>query len=418
MLVFDRVKEGQLNLIEAAGVVDLSYRQMRRSFKRFDEQGAAGLVHKSRGQPSNRALPPEFRHKVLERYQQRYGGFGPTLAAEKLEQEGLVLDHETLRRWLLAAGLWHKSRRRRAHRSRRERRAHFGELVQMDGSHHKWFGADMPSACLINMVDDATGLSLCIMAQEETTAACMQTLKLWIKRYGIPKELYTDRKNVFVTDREPTIEEQLAGKKPLTAFGKACEKLGIEIIRAHSPQAKGRVERSHGVYQDRFVKELKLKGITAVEGANKLLEGGFSDLLNAKFARKPRNTQDFHRPLQKGLKLEEVFCFEETRILLNDCTIRYKNQFFQVLKKSPLLPRPKDKIIVRVLLDGRTQLIYRNKALKFEPIYPSERLAYKVKKKQAAERDRKPSKVKYRPAADHPWRRNNKPIHQKTGAAV
>ena len=207
MLVLDRVGQKQLNLKEAASVLGLSYRQTRRSYKRFGEQGAEGLVHKSRGRPSNRARPPELREKVIKRYQDRYMGFGPTLAAEKLAEDGYLLDHETLRRWLLAQGLWHKSRKRRKHRSRRERRAHFGELVQMDGSHHRWFGADKPSACLINMVDDATGLSLCIMAQEETTAACMQALRLWIKRYWIPKELYTDRKNVFVTDREPTVEE-------------------------------------------------------------------------------------------------------------------------------------------------------------------------------------------------------------------
>ena len=206
MQVLDRVQQRQLSLKEAASVLDLSYRQTRRSLKRFDEDCAAGLVHKSRGRPSNRARAPEFREKVLLRYRDRYQGFGPTLASEKLTEEGMVLDHETLRRWLLTSDLWHKSRKRRKHRSRRERKAHFGELVQMDGSHHRWFGANMPSACLINMVDDATGTSLCVMAEEETTAACMQALKLWIRRYGVPKELYTDRKNVFVTDRKPTVE--------------------------------------------------------------------------------------------------------------------------------------------------------------------------------------------------------------------
>jgi transposase len=366
MLVLDRVQQRQLNLKEAASLLGLSYRQTRRSYKRFGEQGAEGLIHKSRRRSSNRARPPEFREKVVLCYQDRYMGFGPTLAAEKLVEDGCVLDHETLRRWLLAQGLWHKSRKRRKHRSRRERRAHFGELVQMDGSHHRWFGAEKPSACLINMVDDATGASLCIMAQEETTAACMQALKLWIKRYGIPKELYTDRKNVFVTDRKPTVEEQLAGQEPLTAFGRAISKLGIEIIKAYSPQAKGRVERSHGVYQDRFVKELKLKGITTIEGANELLKNGFYRRLNKKFARKPQNNENYHRPVAKSINLDQILCFEHTRTVTNDWTVSFEGRIFQILKTNRPLPRPKDKVIVRIHLDGRTQLIHSGRRLTYK----------------------------------------------------
>lgn len=368
MQVLDRVQQRQLSLKEAASLLDLSYRQTRRSYKRFGEQGAVGLVHKSRGRSSNRARPPEFREKVAERYQGRYMGFGPTLASEKLAEAGYVLDHETLRRWLLAEGLWHKSRKRRKHRSRRERRAHFGELIQMDGSHHRWFGADMPSACLINMVDDATGTSLCVMAEEETTAACMQALKLWIRRYGVPKTLYTDRKNVFVTDRKPTVEEQLAGREPLTAFGRAISKLGIEIIRAYSPQAKGRVERSHGVYQDRFVKELKLKGITTIEGANKLLKNGFSRQLNKKFAKTPKSNKNYHRPMPNGTNLDDTLCFEHTRTITNDWTVSFEGRLFQILKTNRPLPCPKDKVIVRIHLNGRTQLIRSGRRLTYKSL--------------------------------------------------
>ena len=366
MQVLDRVNQGQLTRGEAAEALGISYRQCLRSFKRFSAQGAGGLVHKSRRRPSNRARPPEFREKVVLCYQDRYMGFGPTLAAEKLTEEGMVLDHETLRRWLLAQGLWHKSRKRRKHRSRRERKAHFGELVQMDGSHHRWFGADKPSVCLINMVDDATGTSLCIMAQEETTAACMQALKLWIKRYGIPKELYTDRKNVFVTDRKPTVEEQLSGQEPLTAFGRAISKLGIEIIKAYSPQAKGRVERSHGVYQDRFVKELKLKGVTTIKGANELLKNGFSLRLNKKFAQKPQTDENYHRPLAKSTNLDQILGFEHKRTVTNDWTVSFEGRIFQILKANRPLPRPKDKVIVRIHLDGRTQLIHSGRRLTYK----------------------------------------------------
>jgi len=269
------------------------------------------------------------------------------------------------------------------------------------------------------MVDDATGITMSFMAEEETTEAVMWTVKRWIKRWGVPKALYADKKNVFVTDREPIIEEQLSGRKPLTSFGKACEKLGLKILSAHSPQAKGRVERSHGVYQDRFVKELKLQGITAVEGANKLLESGFFDHLNAKFARKPRESKDFHRPLLKGLDLIDVFSFEESRAVLGDWTIRYKNQFFQVLKKNRPLPRPKDKVIVRELLDGSIQLIYRNKPLKFEPLNASELSVHKAKKREPRQRrGRESLRDKYRPPLNHPWRQSNRHIYQEVGAAL
>ena len=176
LLVFERLKEGQLTPGAAAGQLGISLRQCRRSYVRYLEKGAKGLVHSSRGRPSNRAKPEEFRSEVLRRYEEKYDGAGPTYSAEKLdEQDGLVLDHETLRRWLLHAGLWKKSRRRRKHRTWRERRAHFGELVQLDGSHHNWFGGGRPRTCLVNMVDDATGTTLAMMAEEETTKAVMET---------------------------------------------------------------------------------------------------------------------------------------------------------------------------------------------------------------------------------------------------
>ena len=302
---------------EASERMKLSYRQTLRVYKRFVAEGDDGLVHRRRGKPSNRAHPTAFRDTVIERYRTRYKehGVGPTLAAEKLAEEGLFVDHETLRRWLLEEGDWKKRRKRREHRSRRERRAHFGELVQMDGSHHAWFGSERPKACLMNMVDDATGVTLGSMDDEETTVDAMLLLWRWIEKYGIPVALYTDKKSVYITNREPTLEEQLADEKPLTAFGKACHKLGIEIIPAHSPQAKGRVERSNGTYQDRFVKELALRRITTCATADALLKKSFCDALNEKFAKPPLEKKDYHRPVPKRLKLEDIFCFEEVRRL-------------------------------------------------------------------------------------------------------
>jgi len=374
-VVFEGMKEGRVTLRKAARVLGLSRRQCRRSYKRFVEEGDGGLVHRSRGRESNRAKPVEMREAVVRRYRERYGGFGPTLAREKLEGEGYELSVETLRQWLLEARIWKKGRRARGHRAWREPKAHFGELVQLDGSHHRWFGPEECEACLMDMVDDATGYSRALMAQEETTEAAMRVVWGWIEEHGIPQALYTDRKNVFVTDREATLEEQLAGEEPLTAFGGACKKLGIEVITAHSPQAKGRVERKHGVYQDRLVKELGLEGITTIEGANRLLTNGFAAALNAKFAHAPAAEQDFHRPVPPGLSLAEVFCFEQTRTVQNDWTIRHANRRYQVLAGNRPLPKPQDKVVVRRRLDGTMDLLYRGKALTYQAIPVDARVA-------------------------------------------
>ena len=397
---FEGIVEGRMSIREVSQKLGLSYRQCRRSFKRYREDGDSALVHGNRGRRSNRARPDEFRRAVVQLYRERYEGFGPTLAAEKLAEQGYELDHETVRRWLIADGQWKRCRKRGKHRARRVRKEHFGELVQMDGSHHGWFGPGRPRACLMNMVDDAQGTTMALMADEESTEAAMRLLWSWIERYGIPKALYTDKKNVFVTDRQPTIEEQLAGEEPMTAFGKACKKLGIEIIRAHSPQAKGRVERSHGVYQDRLVKELRLKRIRTVEGANKLLADGFSQALNARFERRPASHSDFHRGVPKTLNLAEVFCWEQTRSVQNDWTIRYNNRFYQILKENRPRPRPKEKVLVRVLLNESMQIIYRGKKLKYEPVAkPPPKKVERI----APVAELKPT-ARCKPPPEHPWR--------------
>jgi len=379
---------------------------------RFGAQGDGGLVHRSRGRPSNRGKPHEFKAAVLARYSERYEGFGPTLAAEKLLADGYELDHETLRRWLVAeGGQWQWQRKGVKHRQRRERRAHFGELVQMDGSHHEWFGQGEGPSCLMDMVDDATGETLALVGEQETTELAMRALWAWCERYGIPQALYTDHKNVFVTDREPTVEEQLAGQEPLTEFGKACKKLGIEIIPAGSAQAKGRVERRHADYQDRFVKELRLEGITTIKGANELLQNGFVDQFNGKFARPPRSDTDLHQPVAPELELREVFCFEQTRVVSNDWTVQCDNRFYQIVKRNDPLPRPRQRVTVRRLLDGTIQLLYRDKKLRFKEIEPPEApLRYT---EPAAARPHARRK-KHKPAPDHPWRRGRRAAARRT----
>ena len=200
----------------------------------------------------------------------------------------------------------------------------------------------------------------------------MRLLWCWIEDYGIPVALYTDKRNVYITNREPTVAEQLADEEPRTAFGKACDKLGIDIIHAHSPQAKGRVERSNGVYQNRLVKELSLRGITTIDTANKLLTNGFTDDLNAKFAKPPLHEENYHRPVPKGVELADVFSIEEERVLQNDWCIRYNNRHYQIEKDNAPLPKPKDTIIVRTRLDHSIELLYRGKPLRYRALSKAE----------------------------------------------
>jgi transposase len=268
--ILARVEAGELRVKDAGKLMRVSYRQAKRLWKRYRSGGAAKLKHGNAGRGSNQAWPVRERKRILRKVEEKYSGFGPTLAAEHLASEdGVEVHPETLRRWMQEAGLWKRARKRKPHRQRRERKAHFGELVQLDGSFHEWYGKGGGRGCLMNMVDDATSTVEAYMAEEETTWAAVHVLRQWIEKYGVPLALYTVWKNVYV--REPTEKELLQGKAPVTQFGRMCEKLGIGIVAASSPQAKGRVERSHGTHQDRLIKKMGRKQIAAHEAANEFL---------------------------------------------------------------------------------------------------------------------------------------------------
>jgi len=241
-------------------------------------------------------------------------------------------------------------------------------MVQMDGSHHDWFEGRGERAVLINLVDDATGETFARFHPGETTHAAMVTLWGYIKCYGIPRALYVDKDTVYITDREPTIQEDLVGVKPMTQFGRAAQKLGIEIIAANSPQAKGRVERKHGVCQDRLVKELRLEGIGTIEGGNELLGRSFLVDLNERFAIAPRSDTDLHRPVPAGLDLRRVFCLEEERSIGNDWTVRYHGRVFQITRRSRVMPPARRKVMVQEWLDGSIHLVYREHEVANEEI--------------------------------------------------
>jgi molybdenum-dependent DNA-binding transcriptional regulator ModE len=362
-VILNDVINGKLTLREAAEELKLSYRQAKRVLARYRKAGPAGLIHKNRGRKSNRAYCVLFKENVLKRYNEIYEGFGPTLASEKLNEDGYKIKAETLRKWLIKDGQWSRHRKRRNYRKRRERRPCFGDLLQLDGSIHEWFGVGTGHTCLMNIVDDATGTTLSLMDTGETTKGAMSLLWEWIKHYGIPKAVYVDLKTLYVL---PQKEKEIDLAEGLSVFGKACAKLGIKIIKAYSAQAKGRVERNHGVYQDRFVKELKLKKITTIEAANNLLyAGGFIKLLNNKFAKLPLDKNNGHRKLPSSVDLNDIFCWEIERVVQNDWTVRYKNSWYQINRTNPLTVRSGHKIIIIRHLDEVLSMKYKDKKINF-----------------------------------------------------
>ncbi len=400
--VLSRVKRGELKLTEAAELLELSYRQVKRLKKRYLAGGAKSLVHGNVGRKSNRAKPEALRKRTLELIRKRYSGseperFGPTLVAEHLAADhGIEVARETLRGWMLSAGLWSRRRKRKPHRSRRERKAHFGELLQLDGSHHRWLEDRAEQGCLMNLVDDATGRGLFRFSAEETTWAAADLLEQWVRAHGIPKALYVDWKNVY--KRKATTKEAIAGIKPETQFGRMCAKLGIRIIAASSPQAKGRVERHHSTHQDRLVKKMRLAGIGDYEAANGYLDEGYLEEHNARFAREPAAGADFHGRVLKRIKLEQVFCLESERVVSNDFVVRFNKRLLQLEPKRNQALGPRVRVIVQQLKDATLRVVHEGREVKFREIVPAAPPA-----RPAAKTPR--VATAHKPAADHPWRK-------------
>jgi hypothetical protein len=403
--VLAQVKSGRWTLVEAADRMEMSYRQAKRLWSRYQKRGAAGLVHGSAGRPSNRTKPGKVRDKVLRLIRAKYSGevgkrFGPALAAEHLESEDSIrLSPTTVRRWMLAEGLWSRERKVRQHRQRRSRREHFGELVQMDGSFHEWLEGRGPRGCLMNLVDDATGTTLCRMGEQETIWAAVGVLRAWMEKYGVPRALYTDWKNVYV--REPTAKEYLHGTPAVTQFGRMCERLGIKIIAAGSPEAKGRVERNHGTHQDRLVKKLRRKRITTHEQVNRYLEEEYCDDHNRRFALDAASETDHHLPMPGARQLREIFRLETERTLGNDWVVRHENRFYQVEARSRSHAPAKSKVTVCEWKDGTIEIHYRGRKLSWH------RIEQRPTKPEAAAAKQKRTGT---PAAahmpNHPWRRS------------
>ena len=395
LVLLAEVRKGSMSLAEAGRVMGVSYRQAKRIWRSFRKNGDAGLVHRRRGKPGPRRKNAEFRERVIRRFKERYADFGPTFAAEKLAEEGLGIDHETLRRWLVEAGFWAVGRKRQKHRAWRERKECFGQMVQLDGSHHDWFEGRGAKAVLMVMIDDATNLTTARFAAEETTEASYAVFEAWVRKYGVPCSLYVDRDSIYRCERQASVEEQIAGREPQTQFGRAMEQLGVELILANSPQAKGRVERRNGLLQDRLVKELRLAGISDIEAANAFLARTFLPRLNAKFNVEPRSAFDAHRRCEVNLK--EVLSREETRVVARDWTVAWKGRFFQIMAEHERLSLVGKKIMVRKLRDGSLQLLWEGRKLRWREL-PGRPQRSKPEPRRVG----RTSLAK--PQREHPWR--------------
>lgn len=397
------IEEGIGTIKEMSKKLGISYRQGRRIAKRYKEEGEAGLCHRNRGKPSNRRLPEEVR-KLVEDFVKdgEKGDWGPTLIAEKIEEiHQRKVDHETVRRILIEKGLYRRRRKRRIRHRLRERKEHFGELIQMDGSFHRWFKGIEEKQCLMVMIDDATSERIAMLGEGETTKSAMELLKRWIERYGIPKALYTDWKNVYLQDIKTAERLKAKGQETLTQFGKVCAKLGIEIIGASSPQAKGRIERANGVFQDRLIKELDFRGIKTIEKANEFLEREYLELLNSKFSRIPASEIDYHRRKLAKEEIDEIFVTEEERTVGNDWTIRFRGKIYQIESCNKNIPPTRSKIKVIEKLDGSLHFIYREWEMEVKDVTHIERPKRKEEKKVTNKR----AKKRYKPSPEHPWRK-------------
>jgi len=379
LMIIGQREENQLTVQQAAELIGVSERQTYRILKRIRAEGAKGIIHKLRGRESNRGYPKELKEEIIRIYRKQYWDYGPSLYSEMLtEYHNISLNRETVRRWLREESITTSLRKKRPHRRKRQRRSCYGELVQLDGSYHDWFEGRGAECCLLNYVDDATGRVYLKFVISENTQDVLLSMWEYVKANGIPRSIYTDRASVYYAE----------GK--LTDFGRAMKELGVELIFAKSPQAKGRVERSNRTLQDRLIKALRREEISNIAEANNFLRKKFTKGFNKRFATEQKVANVYRST--KGYKLQEIFCFKTNRQVRNDYTINLSGGYIQLLKGQSPLPRPKQDVTVSKFLNGQMHIYFNGQELNF------------------TELDSKPGKKGYKtikPAKDHPFRKMN-----------
>ncbi len=410
--VLHEVQQKQLTQLAAAERLKVTDRHVRRMLLGLRERGDRSLIHGLRGRPSNRKLAARFEQKILARLRQRYADFGPTLAAEHLAQEGFPVSRETLRKWMTKAALWRpRSQRVKKIHVWRERRASFGELVMQDSSPFRWLEDRGPACHLIALIDDATSRIWGRFTEHDTTEENLRTLEGWLRRYGRPLAQYTDKASIFRKAGPPPLAEQLRGDALRTQFGRALHELGIEWIAAHSPQAKGRIERLFETLQDRLVKEMRLAGIDSILGANHFLQMSFFPEWEQRFTVAARNPRDVHRRLGREQHLEEILSVRVARKVAQDHTVSWDGNRWGVLREEVCAGLRGAAVEIERRLDGSHWLRYRGRYLHLRPCPEPTRTTASpsgLRPPGLAERTGRPKnkiKPKYHVPADHPWRR-------------
>src|ERR1700675_2378360 len=362
--VLHEVQRKQLTQSEAARRLKISDRQIRRLLVGLRKRGDRAVLHGLRGRPSNRRYVVRFEQQILTRVRQRYADFGPTLAAEHLAQEGLAVSRETLRKWMVKASLWRpRTQRVKNIHVWRERRARFGELVMQDSSPFRWLEERGPACQLIAVIDDATSRFYARFTEHDTTEENLRTFGEWLRRYGRPVAHYTDKNSIFRTSAPAPLGEQLRGEKARSHFGRALQELGIEWIAAHSPQAKGRIERLFETLQDRLVKEMRLAGIDSLEAANHFLETRFVPEWEQRFTVAPRNARNAHRRLGQEQRLEEILSVRVARKVAQDHTVSWDGNRWGVLREEVCAGLRGAAVEIERRLDGSYWLRYRGRYL-------------------------------------------------------
>ena len=415
LAVLEQVKAKQITLQAAAGQLGISERQAKRIYARFKADGDGGLIHKLRGKPGNRRSDPDQRQRVIELYREHYVDFGPTLAAEYLaRRHELTVKPGTLRRWLIAEGLWQRRRKSRRKHQRRERRACFGELVQLDGSHHDWFEGRGERCVAMVLIDDATGWTHIHFAEAETTQAAMTAFGEWSQQHGLPAMVYPDRHSIYRINTEAADEiEARTGKRPRTQFGRAMDELGVRLTCANTPQAKGRVERANSTLQDRLVKAMRLAEISSIAEANTFVQQTFLPEHNARFAQAPTDAADAHVKVTRR-ELEQALCVKDNRSVGNDQCVSWEGQVLQLKPPRRMVSLAGKRVQVIQKLDGTVQVQRDGRKVPHQ-VLAARPARTPAEQPSLAERVAKHAPP-WTPPANHAWRKGPATRRSRCGA--
>jgi hypothetical protein len=408
--IIHRVMGKQMTQVKASELLGITDRQVRNIIGKTRNNGDGAIAHGNRGRVAANKMPAELEARIGGIVKRRYPDFGPKFASEKLEErEGIKVSKEKLRQIMIAKGLWRVRRRRKEVHQWRERKAYYGEMVQMDGSHHDWLEGRGPELVFMGYIDDATNRVFGLFYDYEGVFPAMDSLERYISLYGLPKSLYLDKHSTYKTTRQPDTDELLRGKMAETQFERACGELEIEVIHANSPQAKGRIERTFGTLQDRLIKEMRLAGVRTKEEANLFLEW-YLPIYNERFSRVAREEGDLYRPLAKHINLREIFCIKGKRTINNGYIVKWRGRMFLI--ENPSIAMRRRKVEVMEHFDGEIAIKFNGRYLKLkEIIVPKPALILKLEKPKS---ESVKKKSKYIPPADHPWRRHNPSLHHNS----